>query len=194
MSAGASAIRAPSQALERCAELWVYQSDSANFSWIVSIIHDRPTLLFSSDGSAPVYPLIYRWTVPEDERKVLVGSTVRDAVVSPDDTACECSADTPSIGPAARGDELVCPQAFCGDRRIPRRDRNGCCATEPAERPGFCDSPQMGAPEAYIQFTPGMITDDGEVTEQGTEAFLRDFMAAFEVFVIRVLTVLPRES
>jgi chromate reductase len=58
----------------------------------------------------------------------------------------------------------------------------------------FCDSPQMGAPEAYIQFTPGMITDEGEVTEQDTEAFLRDFMAAFEVFVTRVLTVLPRQS
>ena len=58
----------------------------------------------------------------------------------------------------------------------------------------FCDSPQMGAPEAYIQFTPGMITDEGEVTEQDTEAFLRDFMAVFEVFVTRVLTVLPRQS
>ena len=28
----------------------------------------------------------------------------------------------------------------------------------------FCNSPQMNAPEAYIQFTPGMITDEGEVT------------------------------
>ena len=24
---------------------------------------------------------------------------------------------------------------------------------------GFCDSPQMNAPEAYIQFTPGLVTD-----------------------------------
>ena len=29
----------------------------------------------------------------------------------------------------------------------------------------FCNSPQMNAPEAYIQFTPGLITDDGEVTD-----------------------------
>ena len=28
----------------------------------------------------------------------------------------------------------------------------------------FCNSPQMNSPEAYIQFTPGLITDDGEVT------------------------------
>ena len=33
----------------------------------------------------------------------------------------------------------------------------------------FCNSPQMGAPEAYIQFTPGLITDDGEVTDKATE-------------------------
>ena len=28
----------------------------------------------------------------------------------------------------------------------------------------FCNSPQMNAPEAYIQFTPGLISDTGEVT------------------------------
>jgi chromate reductase len=57
----------------------------------------------------------------------------------------------------------------------------------------FCDSPLMGAPEAYIQLTPGLITDVGEVTDKSTEQFLRDFMEAFEVFVTRVLTVLPSE-
>ncbi len=58
----------------------------------------------------------------------------------------------------------------------------------------FCNSPQMGAPEAYIQFTPGLITDDGEVTEKSTEQFLCDFMDAFGVFITRVLTVLPRDG
>ena len=57
----------------------------------------------------------------------------------------------------------------------------------------FCDSPVMGAPEAYIQFTPGLITEAGEVTDKGTEHFLRDFIEAFEVFVDRVLAVLPPE-
>jgi chromate reductase, NAD(P)H dehydrogenase (quinone) len=57
----------------------------------------------------------------------------------------------------------------------------------------FCNSPVMGAPEAYIQFTPDLITAAGEVTAKSTEQFLRDFMAAFEVFVTRVLTVLPPE-
>jgi chromate reductase len=59
---------------------------------------------------------------------------------------------------------------------------------------GYLDSPQMTAPEAYIQVTPGLITDDGEVTDQSTEQFLRNFMDAFGVFITRVLTVLPRDG
>jgi len=55
---------------------------------------------------------------------------------------------------------------------------------------GYLDSPQMTAPEAYIQVTPGLITDSGEVTEETTEAFLRDLIEAFAVFITRVLTVL----
>ena len=58
---------------------------------------------------------------------------------------------------------------------------------------GFCNSPQMTAPEAYLQFTPGLITDDGEVTNKSTEQFLRNFMDAFGEFITRVLTVLPRD-
>jgi chromate reductase len=57
----------------------------------------------------------------------------------------------------------------------------------------FCDSPLMAAPEAYLQFTPGLITELGQVTDKGTERFLRDFMEAFQVFVARVLTVVPPE-
>ena len=58
----------------------------------------------------------------------------------------------------------------------------------------FCNAPQMTAPEAYIQFTPGLITDDGEVSEASTEQFLRDYMGEFGSFVTRVLTVLPRSG
>ena len=58
----------------------------------------------------------------------------------------------------------------------------------------FCDSPQMNSPEAYIQFKPGLITDDGDVTVPSTEQFLRTFMEEFHLFMTRVLTVLPRET
>lgn len=58
----------------------------------------------------------------------------------------------------------------------------------------FCNSPQMNAPEAYIQFSPGLITDGGEVTDSSTEEFLRNYMSEFHIFVARVLSVLPRDS
>ena len=58
---------------------------------------------------------------------------------------------------------------------------------------GFCNSPQMNSPEAYIQFTEGMITDEGEVTVESTEEFLRNYMNEFHSFIGRVLSVLPRE-
>jgi len=59
---------------------------------------------------------------------------------------------------------------------------------------GFCNSPQMNAPEAYIQFLPGMITDDGDVTVARTEEFLRNYMSEFHDHIERVLTVLPNEA
>lgn len=58
---------------------------------------------------------------------------------------------------------------------------------------GFCNSPQMNAPEAYIQFTPDLIKDDGEVTRDSTAEFLTNYMAEFRTFIERVLTVLPRQ-
>jgi chromate reductase, NAD(P)H dehydrogenase (quinone) len=59
---------------------------------------------------------------------------------------------------------------------------------------GFCNSPQMNAPEAYIQFTPGLITDEGEVTDETTAEFLRKYMAELSGFIMRVYTVLPRST
>ena len=54
----------------------------------------------------------------------------------------------------------------------------------------FCNSPQMNAPEAYVQLTPGLITEQGAVTEPSTEEFLRNFMFEFGAFVQRVYVVL----
>ena len=52
----------------------------------------------------------------------------------------------------------------------------------------------MNAPEAYIQFTPGLITDDGEVTVESTAEFLTNYMAEFHQFIVRVYTALPRDA
>jgi chromate reductase len=51
----------------------------------------------------------------------------------------------------------------------------------------------MTSPEAYISLRPGLITDDGEVTDDSTATFLSDFMREFRDHVERVLTVLPRD-
>jgi chromate reductase len=58
----------------------------------------------------------------------------------------------------------------------------------------YCNSPQMNAPEAYIQATPGMFSADGAVGDDATEDFLRAWMEDFRLFIMRVLTVLPQSS
>jgi chromate reductase len=57
---------------------------------------------------------------------------------------------------------------------------------------GYCNSPQMNAPEAYIHFTPGLINEEGQVSVKSTEDFLRTFTTELHAFIVRVYTVLPR--
>lgn len=56
----------------------------------------------------------------------------------------------------------------------------------------FCNSPLFNAIEAYIQFVPGLITDTGEVTDETTEEFLRNYMMEFHGYITRVYMALPR--
>jgi len=58
----------------------------------------------------------------------------------------------------------------------------------------FLQAPQMNAPEAYIWMRPGLIEEDGTVTDPGTEEFLRGFMNSFFEYIERVLTVVPSAS
>lgn len=58
----------------------------------------------------------------------------------------------------------------------------------------FCNSPLMNTLEAYIHFTPGLITEDGQVTNDATADFLRNYMVELHLFIQRVLAVLPRET
>ncbi|HET6638141.1 MAG TPA: NADPH-dependent FMN reductase [Gemmatimonadota bacterium] len=57
---------------------------------------------------------------------------------------------------------------------------------------GYCNSPQMNSLEAYIQFTPGLVDDEGQVSDDSTVEFLRKFLNGFHEFIARVYTVLPR--
>ena len=56
----------------------------------------------------------------------------------------------------------------------------------------FCNSPQMNSPEAYIQYLPGMVDDNGEVTDPMTSEFLQNYMNELHGFITRVYMVLPR--
>ena len=58
----------------------------------------------------------------------------------------------------------------------------------------FCNSPLMNTVEAYVQFKPGLITEDGVVTDERTAEFLSNYMVELHAFIVRVLTVLPRKS
>jgi chromate reductase, NAD(P)H dehydrogenase (quinone) len=58
----------------------------------------------------------------------------------------------------------------------------------------FCNSPLMNTVEAYVHFKPGLISEDGTVTDESTAEFLANYMKELHVFIERVLTVLPREA
>ncbi len=56
----------------------------------------------------------------------------------------------------------------------------------------FCNARQMTSPEAYIQYSPEVFREDGEVTNESTREFLRSYMAEFRRYAGMVLAVLPR--
>ena len=58
----------------------------------------------------------------------------------------------------------------------------------------FCNSPMFNAIEAYIEFTPDLVTDDGTVTVDATRDFLANYMTEFQGYITRVYTALPRTT
>jgi len=59
---------------------------------------------------------------------------------------------------------------------------------------GYCNSPQMNAMEAYIQFTPDLIDEEGNIATDSTKEFLSQYLDEFRQFIERVLTVVPKEG
>jgi chromate reductase, NAD(P)H dehydrogenase (quinone) len=58
----------------------------------------------------------------------------------------------------------------------------------------FCNSPMFNAIEAYIEFTPNLITEDGQVTVDSTRDFLATYMKEFHGYITRVYMAIPRTS
>jgi chromate reductase, NAD(P)H dehydrogenase (quinone) len=56
----------------------------------------------------------------------------------------------------------------------------------------FCNSPLMNSIEAYIQFEKGLISDEGEITNEETAKFLQSYMSELHCFIVRCYMVLPR--
>jgi chromate reductase, NAD(P)H dehydrogenase (quinone) len=52
---------------------------------------------------------------------------------------------------------------------------------------GAVASPQMVSPEAYVQFTPDLIDDEGRVADPKTEVFLVKFLGAFQKYLDKQL-------
>ena len=50
---------------------------------------------------------------------------------------------------------------------------------------GAVGSPQMVSPEAYIQYLPDLIDDEGKVTDPKTGEFLAKFLGAFQKYLDR---------
>jgi chromate reductase len=46
----------------------------------------------------------------------------------------------------------------------------------------------------YIQFKPNLVTDDGTVTDDSTEAYLRDWITEFAGFIDRVHVALAHPA
>lgn len=47
------------------------------------------------------------------------------------------------------------------------------------------NAPTLGQPEAFIQSTPGLFTDEGAVTNEGTATFLARYLDAFVALIDR---------
>lgn len=52
----------------------------------------------------------------------------------------------------------------------------------------FLASPELSQPEAYIQTTPGLFTDEGEITNDATADFLESWLKAFHAHIAKTLS------
>jgi chromate reductase len=52
---------------------------------------------------------------------------------------------------------------------------------------GYCNSPQMNAPEAYVQAGKDLLDDEGNVSDESTRKFLAKFMADYKSFLDMVV-------
>ena len=149
-------------------------------------------------GDLPLYSYDYDANFPEAAKKLKKGIADSDAVlfVTPEYNRGIPGALKNAIDWASRPHGMNSfarkPSAVIGTS--PGKIGTAVAQQQLRSALAFCNSPQMNSPEAYIQFKPGLITPDGDVTNEDTEKFLRNYMTELHAFIVRVLTVLPREA
>ena len=130
--------------------------------------------------------------VEGDDMSGLGRGSVRDSRVQPVDSGCVEKRHR--LGEPALREECVHEEAISRDRDVAWQDWHG---GGPAASAQYSRLLQFAADErhrAYIQFEPGLITPNGEVTKPEVESFLRGYMTEFHAFITRVYTVLPRPT
>jgi len=78
------------------------------------------------------------------------------------------------------------PAAMCGTS--PGAAGTACAQQHLKAILGYLDVTLMGQPEVYLQFKDGLIDDNGTVTNEGTQKFLKGFVDKFAVWIERQST------
>ncbi|MGW5363007.1 NADPH-dependent FMN reductase [Actinopolymorpha pittospori] len=156
-----------------------------------------PDLEFTEIGirDLPLYSYDY------DDNYPAVGTALKDAIAGMDAVMFVTPEYNRSI-PGALKNAIDWATRPAGDNAFARKPSAVIGASPGALRTaiaqqhlrsvlGYLRSPQMNSPEGYIHYTPGLFTEAGEVTDEGTERFLRRFMDEFHTFIVRVLSEPP---
>ena len=48
---------------------------------------------------------------------------------------------------------------------------------------GYLDVPTLGQPEVYIQFSQGLVDEDGNITNESTKSFLQNFVKCYAEWI-----------
>lgn len=79
-------------------------------------------------------------------------------------------------------------------RNVARSDRHGRCSTKSWQCARFLQLSPNERSRSVHSVTSDLINDDGAVSVESTEKFLRNFVTNFHAFIGRMLQVLPQNA
>jgi len=143
-------------------------------------IRDLPLYSYDYDADFPAPAKAYKQAIEDSDALLFVTPEYNRGIPGALKNAIDWGSRPKGAGAFARK-----PSAVIGTSA-------GRIATAVAQRElhsvlGAVGSPQMVSPEAYIQFTPGLIDDQDRVTDEKTRDFLVKFLAEFGKYLDRQL-------